>query len=338
VASYKTIFRNLAGTAEAPSSPDRERAKRPNTVAALGRIEPRSGIVNLGAGFAPDRLDSLFVDRGDLVKRGEVLGYLAGYAEQMAQRDMLVAQLNETKARLEAENKVDLIRIRAAELNKRRILEVTPYEIAAQEATIASLDAKNASKKDIQPARERLSELQQRFEIDRIDADLQIELARAARDRAKTEFPIDSLNHQIAMSEARAKRLTIYAPCDCQILNVRLKAGGEVGAGPILVLGDTTRMRAVAEVYETDIAQVRMGQPATVSSRALGKPISGKVVRVGSMVFKNDVLNVDPAARADARVVEVWIDLNDSEPLERLTNLTVDVMINTSSAGEQAAR
>jgi len=27
-------------------------------------------------------------------------------------------------------------------------------------------------------------------------------------------------------------------------------------------------------------------------------------MRIGNMVYKNDVLNVDPAARADARVVQ----------------------------------
>ena len=47
------------------------------------------------------------------------------------------------------------------------------------------------------------------------------------------------------------------------------------------------------------------------------------------MVFKNDVLNVDPAARADARIVEVWIELDDASLTERLTNLTVDVLIAT---------
>jgi hypothetical protein len=56
----------------------------------------------------------------------------------------------------------------------------------------------------------------------------------------------------------------------------------------------------------------------------------GKSVQVGGMIFKNDVLNVDPAARVDARVVQVWIDLDDAAPVERMTNLTVDVLIDTS--------
>ncbi len=109
-------------------------------------------------------------------------------------------------------------------------------------------------------------------------------------------------------------------------------------SGPVLAMGDTRLMRAVAEVYETDIARIKIGQVATITSRAFSHPITGKVVRIGNMVFKNDVLNVDPAARADARVVEVWIDLEDATLTERLTNLTVDVVINTGDGGAAVAR
>jgi HlyD family secretion protein len=328
---YWMRTRNDAQAAPAPN--DRDRTRQPDSVAALGRIEPWGGIINLGASF-PDQLESLSVDRGDWVKSGEVLGYLGGYNEQMAQRDVLLAQLDEAKSRLEAENAVNLLRVRSAELNRRRVFEVFPYRIAAQEANIASLEAKRATDKDIQPAREQLSELKHQFEIDKSDAAVQIDLAQATLDRAKSQFPIASLNKQIAVSEAHARRLTLYAPCNCQVLNVRVKAGEQV-AGPILSLGDTSRMRAVAEVYETDIAQVQLGQTATITSRALSKPITGRVSRIGSMIYKNDILNVDPAARADARVVEVWIDLNDSNALQGLTNLTVDVVIN---GNRQAAR
>lgn len=231
---------------------------------------------------------------------------------------------------MKAETALNLLRIKAAELSRRRVIELSPYRIAAQDATVGSLEARKAHEKDIQAAREHLSELKQQFEIDKVDAATQIDLARATLDRMQAEFPIASLERQIALAEARAKRMTLYAPCDCRVLNIRIKPGEEIGAGPVMSIGDTDRMRAVAEVYETDIAKVRPGQKAVISSRALPTPINGKVVRVGNMIFKNDVLNVDPAARADARVVEVWIDLDDTAAAKRLTNLTVDVLITTS--------
>lgn len=75
------------------SSADRaDNVARPSGVVALGRIEPASEIINLGSGVASDRLESLLVSRGDLVKKGAILGYLNSYAEQIAQRDYYQAQ------------------------------------------------------------------------------------------------------------------------------------------------------------------------------------------------------------------------------------------------------
>ena len=101
-------------------------------------------------------------------------------------------------------------------------------------------------------------------------------------------------------------------------------------------------MHAVAEVYETDIRRIALGQAATVSSPALAQPLDGRVVTIGNLIFKNDVLSIDPAAKVDARVVEVRIRLDDGEAARNLTNLTVDVVIHISrplaAAATQAAR
>jgi HlyD family secretion protein len=302
-----------------------------HAVAAMGRIEPGSGIINLGGGSPPDRLESLLVDRGDLVKAGDALGYLAGYAEQIAQRDLIKAQIDEARLRRDTELRLNQARIRAADLRRRRVLETTPYRIAAQEQTIAALEDKGANSKDIQAARESLSELRHQFTVDQEDATVEVQVANATLERSVAEIPQRSLDQQLTLAEARAKRLTLYAPIGGRVLNVRVRPGEAIGSGPILALGDTTRMRVVAEVYETEIAQVSIGQSATVSSRALPKPINGRVVRIGNMVFKNDVVNADPTARADARVVEVWIDLGPVPLSERLTSLAVDVLITTSN-------
>ncbi len=339
-------------------------SKRLLAVSALGRIEPSSEIINLGAGVSPDRLESLFVARGEQVKKGDLLGYLGSYSEQIAQRDFYRAQLEEAQIRLKAEIDLNQSRVEAAEIHQKQILEVSPLRISAQAATIASLEAKLANDKDISDSQSQLfsrgatsrrlqddqkatvlqgeanlvsanahlTELKRQFEIDQIDADSRIRVARAQLERARAEFPIASLERQIASADARAHRLALYAPIDGRILNIKVKPGEDAGGGPVLTMGDTSSMRAVAEVYETDIAGVRLGQQATITSFALPRPIAGKVARIGNMVFKNDVLNVDPAARADARVIEVWIDL-EAEPLvQQLTNLTVNVRINTSEA------
>ncbi len=102
-------------------------------------------------------------------------------------------------------------------------------------------------------------------------------------------------------------------------------------------MGDARTMHVVAEVYESDIGLVQIGQPATISSPSLPVDMTGRVVQIGMLIFKNDVLDVDPAADADARVVEVRIELDDGERVQHLTNMTVDVVIDVASA-EQGRR
>src|SRR5205823_5646668 len=127
---------------------------------------------------------------------------LGSYAEQIAQRDMYLAQLEEAKLRLKTELELNRSRIEAAEIHQRQILEVSPLRIAAQKATIESLEAKLANDRDILnsqvqlfsrgfasrrfhedqramvaqgeanvvSARARLAELEHQFEVDKIDA------------------------------------------------------------------------------------------------------------------------------------------------------------------------
>ena len=61
------------------------------------------------------------------------------------------------------------------------------------------------------------------------------------------------------------------------------------------------------------------------------------MVKIGRMIFKNDVLDVDPGADADARVVEVRIELEPDPMVSRLTNLTADAVIDVSGGERRAA-
>jgi HlyD family secretion protein len=58
--------------------------------------------------------------------------------------------------------------------------------------------------------------------------------------------------------------------------------------------------------------------------------LEGTVARIGKQIGKKDVLNTDPAADTDARVVEVRIRLapESSKKVAALTNLQVEVKIN----------
>ena len=73
-----------------------------------------------------------------------------------------------------------------------------------------------------------------------------------------------------------------------------------------------------------------------IISDGVVSPLTGIVDEIGLQVGKQDVLGTDPVADADARVVEVKIRLNseDSQQVAGLTNLKVNVIINTSTVAD----
>ena len=114
---------------------------------------------------------------------------------------------------------------------------------------------------------------------------------------------------------------------DGRVLAVNAREGERVGPDGIVALGRTSEMYAVAEVYETEIGRVKLGQRAVITSPALPGPLAGTVDWITLRVGKLDALGTDPAARKDARVVEVEIRLDDGEQAAGLTNLQVEVAI-----------
>ena len=92
-------------------------------------------------------------------------------------------------------------------------------------------------------------------------------------------------------------------------------------------LGQTDRMYAVAEVYETDITAVQEGQAATVQIPAMDTPLTGTVERISLKVGRLDIIGSDPISSTDARVVEVFILLDDGDAVSRFTNMQVKVEI-----------
>ncbi|HAA30619.1 MAG TPA: ABC transporter permease, partial [Cyanobacteria bacterium UBA8553] len=82
---------------------------------------------------------------------------------------------------------------------------------------------------------------------------------------------------------------------------------------------------------ESDISKVRLGQRVAITSegKAFEGEIRGSVSQIGQKIGKKDILNTDPAAAVDARVVEVNIRLSpqDSKRVASLTYAKVIVKI-----------
>jgi HlyD family secretion protein len=113
-------------------------------------------------------------------------------------------------------------------------------------------------------------------------------------------------------------------------LKVHTYPGEIVGNNGIVELGQTRQMYVVAEVYESDVKDLRLGQKATVTSAAFNGKVHGTVAEIGLQIKKKGVLDTNPTADADARIVEVKIRLDQagSHKVAGLTNLEVTVQIN----------
>ena len=124
-------------------------------VAALGQIEPHSYVINVASG-TPDRLKSLLVQRGDVVKEGQILGYLQSYAMEVAQRNQLAAQLTAAKLKLSTKSSLGQVKIENAQIRLKTVNAVYPPRIAAQEATVVGLEVMLKNNQDILKAYQHL--------------------------------------------------------------------------------------------------------------------------------------------------------------------------------------
>ena len=339
------------GAAEPESADNRE------AVAALGRLEPESEILDIGA-LSGTRLERLLVVEGQRVKVNDELAYLETHDEQRAARDHVAAKLAEARRQRASQERYGTAAVTDAEVRLQEIRELRPVEIEAQRARVRAAEVAvqttekelerhrnlmdtgvvSQDKLDDQLLRTRqaeenfsvataiLDEMTKSFELDLRLGESRILLVREESARALAAIPVQSLERSLDLETARLERTIIRAPRDARILKIQT-FGGETIKQSILQMGDTSVMHAVAEVYETDIGLVRRGQSATIKSPALPRTLHGKVEQVGIIIFKNDVLDVDPSADQDARVVEVRIRLDESELVAHLTNLQVNVKI-----------
>lgn len=233
-----------------------------NSITALGRLEPKDGVIRLAGPSQPSVvLSRLLVDKGDRVRAGQVIAVLDNYEP-----------LEATVARLHAE-----------------------LEYAESE-------------------RQRHDKLYQNHIV-------------SVSERDSWRLKVNTLQADLRRAEVELDHASVRAPMDGQVLHIDARAGEKVGTAGILELAKTDQMYTIAEVYESDIGRVRIGQRATISSPALGRPAHGTVDRIGLKIGRLDVIGTDPLAQTDARVVEVEIRLDDSKDVAALTYLQVEVVI-----------
>jgi HlyD family secretion protein len=128
--------------------------------------------------------------------------------------------------------------------------------------------------------------------------------------------------NQLLKTDTDLVNTELRSPITGTVLRLQARVGERPGDNGILEIGASDRMEAVAEVYESDINRLRPGQTATITSENGGfsGTLQGRVIRISPQVRQRQVLSTDPTGDADARVVEVRLELDPADA-RRVRNL-----------------
>jgi HlyD family secretion protein len=277
-------------------------------VAALGRLEPEGGIVRLGLPSTPEAISGAVLARIHVQRGADVqAGQLLAEADTLP---VLKAHVTEARAALETARR-----------------DARAAASLAEEACVLAEVASRQAKRQAELLNRKLTSDDVADQA-RGNAEAGAATCQARRAAASVaESRIASAEAVVTRWQAELDRAYIRAPFAGRILDVHAKVGELVGAHGVLEIGRVQQMYAIAEVYETDIRHVKVGQKARVRSDALPKPITGTVTRIRPKVQKLDEIGTDPAARKDARIIEVEVKLDDSAAAAALSLLQVEVEI-----------
>ena len=242
-------------------------------IGALGHIEPRSRVISVSHNAGPEgaRVKQLFFREADQVNSGEKLAVLSDY-------DKKNAEVNVAKTRikvLEAQRHTEQV---ALTFNKKEHLR---YQSLKQDsmASISLADEKH------------LAFEQSAANIKRLSA----EIINAESEQRIAEVALDNT--------------FIYAPLAGTILKILTWPGERIQDSGLLEMADLTQLDVVAEVYESDLPKVKVGQKAYISGTGFKHTYNAQVRELGFQVKKNDLNDTDPLADRDNRIIEVRLTL-----------------------------
>jgi HlyD family secretion protein len=303
-----------------------------NNVVALGTILPMSEVITIGLPYGANdsTIDTITVKQGDKVKKGQVLAVLDSYPE-------LSMEVRQTKNTVEV---------------KKAIVRQTINQVLANQAeTGALLEKAQAKALNEHNEYDRIHSLFEKKFISKSQLDLQfakkdqaekeISQAKANRSRYESEdietqvdvlVALKNLNvsqSEYEMAQTKLRRSEIRASLDGTILDVLAFEGEKPSSEGVFVIGNLDTMIVRAEIFQTDIGKVSMGDKATIKAVSLKDELEGQVIKIGLKVKKQTRVFDNPSAQTDARVIEVDIILNkqSSEIAARYTNMQVVAMI-----------
>ncbi|MDP3280841.1 MAG: efflux RND transporter periplasmic adaptor subunit [Nitrosomonas sp.] len=241
-------------------------------IGALGRIEPRSRVIKVSHNAGPEgaRVAQLFFQEADAVQSGEKLAVLSDHVKRKAE-----VQAAGTRIKvLEAQRAVEQI---ALTFNKKEHLRHQSLDPGA--VRISLVDEK------------RLAYEQSLADLKRLSAEI-------TRAQAEQNIAVAELDNSL-----------ITAPITGTVVKIFARQGERIGDNGLLQIADLSQLDVVAEVYESELPQVKIGQTGCITATGFKRSYRAMVRELGFLVRKNDLNDTDPLADRDNRIIEVRLTL-----------------------------
>ncbi|SFK69064.1 HlyD family secretion protein [Nitrosomonas aestuarii] len=242
-------------------------------IGALGYIEPRSRVIQVSHNAGPEgaRVEQLFFQESDEVESGARLALLSDYKKREAEVAAAKTRIKALEAQLASE-KVALT------FNQK---EHQRYESLSQKSMTTASLAEN----------KHLAFKQSQLNIQRFSAE------------------IENAKSQLLIAEAELRNTIIFAPISGTVLKILTRPGERINDRGLLEMANLTQLDIVAEIYESDLPRIRVGQNARINAIGFEQIYNARVRELGYQVKKNDLNDTDPLADRDNRIVEVRLTL-----------------------------
>ena len=323
------------------------------TVVATGRVAPVTEVVI--ANKIPGRIKAVLVKEGDVVQRGQPV---VQFDDHEAQADLRTMAARVTGARAEvrrAQASVEAARARWAEIKaaarpqeieraradvlqaKERAenaeLERTRFDqllknghVARQQRDAVAMEAEVA-KARLRSSQETLSLVQAGAKAETVAAAwAQVRETEGELKRAESQVPLAIA--ELDRARATLRTGTVESTIDGKVTKKLVEPGEAVDIGtPLMVLADVSRIIVKAEIDETDVGKLRLGQNADITSDAFpGRAFPGTIYEIGQAVGKRKIRPDDLVKIGDMKVLETKLEVTRGGEDLKL-GMTVDVRV-----------
>jgi HlyD family secretion protein len=334
-------------------------------VFAQGRLLPARGTVRI-SGLPGDRIEEIAFKPGQPIQQGATIAKLQSFGLRTLELEAALLKLAEAKALLEVKQKEAALQLEAAKIKQQSAsIQLKQALAQRQQATQGIAQVESLGKQIATLERLRNDPLTRaaigtieletrRNEMQRVSSiseqtvlasnhavelgELQVEQAeRSVISALESSMlvdkgsPVASLEKQIEILKEQVRQSQLLSPLDGFVMSVNAEAGERVGQLPIAEVADLREMACMAEVHESDVGKLAVGNRVELRSPAIQRTLAGTITRIDRVVGSVQMRSPNPMARSDFRAVPVWItiDPSDAELASRRIQLQVDIAISS---------